>query len=559
MAYAETQTTIYDRGAMNEVEALKPRIAQVAAELGLRPEAIFGALVEENHAYRSAPRKNALGDAWVRFRDLDHESLRQFYQRAQRDGTLDNHSALDKFSNVTLNDVGPYNIQIGTAIRLVSDYAQNTPPERDPLGLRRYASDYPALVNDLMKPSNDTAPAIAGLMLAEAQRYMARHTDPQYWDRQNRATQDAVLITYYNMGPAAIERNRPNNMQEHGGVYMPQPGAREVGGKNHITNAQAIGDIFGHTDYKTRTDTAPSDSQTSDATEPSRTVAPSEPTTPRPPSHRFLAYSDRNTVRLKPGGTLSDIVAVERSRGNPITASDLRIVNELDASMDKKLALDQLLVVPRRRDGRLLIDCGPVELNFNPADGSYQYTIQEAESGVVGRVERSRDAASGAYTDRFALLDPASGTVRREQIHALDAGHGEQYQHSLRAVGDDGEPAADGGLAGALVARIAAAQAARFAALDAAEEAAMGGSATAGRIHPAPQCPPLASDAQGAARARRALAGETTTAFDARIDHQLSLMNQAQAQFAPLAPVTREPGEVFTLPQPMDWAVSSPS
>ena len=436
----------YDPAAMNEVAALKPRIEQVAAHLGLRPEAIFGALVEENHDFRVLPYVHALGDNFVRWRNDNHEQLRQFFEQAERFGTLDDHNGLDKLSNVTFNDVGPFNIQIGTAIRLLRDYLQTTPPDQDPLSLRRYTNDYPLLVQHLMTAS-DTAPAIAGLMLVEGKHYMERLADKRDWSGKSWAEQDGVLVTYYNMGRATISQRREVNMLENKGAYMPQPGPNKAGGVNHVYNADAIGRIFGHSDYNVRKDAPSAGSHPAlqpAAVSPILPVAPPEQSPPavRPPSSQFVDYQNAHAVRLKPGGALSDVVAIERSRGNPITLEDLRAVNGLLEEMDKKLALDQPLLVPQRRQDRLQIDNGQVKLDLNLGDGSYQCTIQDAATQSVIRLGRSRDAASGAYNDHYAVADATSGQVRRETRNAVGAGYPAHFQAGLQSPANSALPPA---------------------------------------------------------------------------------------------------------------------
>lgn len=114
--------------------------------------------------------------------------------------------------------------------------------------------------------------------------------------------------------------------------------------------------------------------------------------------------------------THSEIVAIERSRGNPISVADLRAVNGLARGIERKLTLDQPLLVPRRQQDRLLLDIGQVKLDFNPQDGSYQYTIKDPANHATVIHSRSRDPASGVFSDRYAEIDSKTGAVRRETI-----------------------------------------------------------------------------------------------------------------------------------------------
>jgi hypothetical protein len=241
-----TQTHTYSPEAFDDVSTRIPRIRAVAQALGIHPEAIYGALVEENHDYRQGWLKNALGDAWALSQSRDHAAMARDYQHAGQQGKLDEHDTWDKL-NPVLNDVGPYNIQLGTAIRLLHAYIESTPSGQDPLNLRRFRDDYPALASGLAE--GEVAPEFAGLMLKEAYQYMATHADPGYWSPLPPAQQDAIAITYYNMGRTKIEKRRPDNMQEHGGKYLPQPGEEAAAGKNHLANAETIGGLFGNPNY----------------------------------------------------------------------------------------------------------------------------------------------------------------------------------------------------------------------------------------------------------------------------------------------------------------------
>lgn len=81
--------TTYSSTAFANANALKNKIIQVANTLGLRPEVIFGALVEENHDYLVGSTKNWLGDTWVSTNPLNHAQLLTAYNNAKEQGKLD--------------------------------------------------------------------------------------------------------------------------------------------------------------------------------------------------------------------------------------------------------------------------------------------------------------------------------------------------------------------------------------------------------------------------------------------------------------------------------------
>jgi subtilisin-like proprotein convertase family protein len=438
----------YSQDAHAFTLSLKPDIERVASQLNLRPEVIFGALVEENHDFLAAPDKNALGDNLVKFRNLNHLHLMEGFIRADLANKIDNHNSLDKFANTVLNDIGPFNIKIATAIRLLQQYQQNTPADQDPLQIRQYQHNYPLLVTHLM--NGQAAPAIAGLLLLEADRYMQNHTAPSDWQGLRDAKKDALLITYYNMGPVRIERKRIENIQRNQGRYAPKPGMDEAAGVNHEFNAAAIGQVFGHSDYASHITAPPvisnpSSSTLSPSASSSSTLPATNPTLPqpRPASIQLVEYHDAHSVRLKSGGSLSDIVAIERSRGNPISVADLRAVNGLSHGMERKLTLDQPLLVPQRQQQRLLLDIGQVKLDFNPQDGSYQYTIKDPANQTTVIHSRSLDPSSGMFSDRYAEIDTENGVVRRETIQPVEGSHVEYYRSAIQLapiIGDLGLP-----------------------------------------------------------------------------------------------------------------------
>jgi len=222
----------YSSEAFSQTNPYQSQIADIAAKLELRPEAIYGAMVEENHGYRQGFLKNWLGDGWTLSHALTHDFMVADYRRAQQAGKLDRHSTWDKI-NPVLNDIGPFNFKLATAMRLLQNYLDTTPADSDPLELRRYAGNYPQLATDLA--AGDAVPEFAGLMLAEAKRYMRAHADPEYWAQLSDAEKDALYLTYYNMGPVTIEERRPKNTLLNQGKYKPAPGLKDAAGKTTST------------------------------------------------------------------------------------------------------------------------------------------------------------------------------------------------------------------------------------------------------------------------------------------------------------------------------------
>lgn len=365
--------TTYDSAAFGLVDRQRGRIRAVAATLALTPESIYGALVEEHHAYRASRAVNWLGDFWTMSHAGNHGMLALEYRQAAGAGKLDRHSTLDKV-NPVLNDTGPYNIKLGTAIRLLETYLRDTPADEDPLGLRRFADDYPALARGLA--DGEVAPEIAGLMLQEADRYMRAHVDRQEWEQKTPSERDALLITYYNLGPALIDERRQLNIAQHDGKYRPQIGQKEAGGETHLANAARIGQAFDHAGYQP-------------ATPPPATMRPvaaptATATAARAPSASFVTRLDTHTVRLAPGGTLSDVVVLERARGNPLSLGDLRAFNGIAAGDERRLPAGMLLTIPQRDGNRLTAGDDTTRMEIDRRNGNVQLTRQAPD----GRSDR---------------------------------------------------------------------------------------------------------------------------------------------------------------------------
>jgi hypothetical protein len=86
---------------------------------------------------------------------LTHADLARSFTQVQ------NGQAAGKLSNPTLIDIGPGNVQIQTAIRLLLAYNQKFKGS-DPLNIKKYNNDYVSLVNDLMDGRNPATAKFAG-------------------------------------------------------------------------------------------------------------------------------------------------------------------------------------------------------------------------------------------------------------------------------------------------------------------------------------------------------------------------------------------------------------
>jgi len=403
--------TNYSSTAFANTAALKNSIVQVANELGVNPEVIFGALVEENHDYLAGTFRNWLGDTWATASPLSHTQLLMAYKNAKEQGKLDSHSGLDK-ANVILNDIGPFNIKIGTAITLIQEYAAQSSVGKDPLNLLQYVNDYPKLVQDLM--NGTAAPSVAGLMILKADKYFISHVDADYWSGLSMLERDALRVTFYNFGPVTMEKNRLENIKQNGGDYRPKPGLNTGGGENHIFNAQAIGLVLGNSDYAAGP--LPNYGDISD--DVVELVSGS--------ASIFVKYQNIHSASLNSGGSLSHIVALERANGNNISSDDIKLINGLQNVPDTAIPADTPLMIPIRNGDWLTINTVEVSLSFNRVTGENSAIINSTYDNTTILNERVRDAA-GNYSDRYVKTDNLSGLVIEEKNTPVGPGYGTEF------------------------------------------------------------------------------------------------------------------------------------
>lgn len=259
---------------------------------------------------------------------------------------------------------------------------------------------------------------------------MEKQVDKAYWSKRKEYEKDALYITYYNMGPITIEKRKPNNMLEHGGRYEPEPGIGKAAGDNHLYNAEKIGKIFGNHHYGVKYPSPPR-SSVRIAPPPAPTTDPVVPPTPPHPnaspastvrrSADFIQIQNRYNVTLKPGGTLSDIVAVQNAAGNPLTLSDLRAINGLHSRDDQRIQPDVSLLIPEKIDGYLVVDDGVAGLQFDPFDGTYGLSIRLFDGRRYG-YERRYHRANEEYTDHYSVIN-SMGLMQqgKNQVNTVQA------------------------------------------------------------------------------------------------------------------------------------------
>ncbi|MEN6587219.1 MAG: calcium-binding protein, partial [Sulfuricella sp.] len=255
----------------------KSAILDVAQLLGVSAGAIAGAMAEENHAYANSKFLNDSLDKYA----LSGVSPVQFavdvatlglpvtlgkhaveYQLSTRThaefaadyavagGMADEpYSDVEKVLHPVLVDMGPANIKLATAIRLINKYVS----ESQTLGLDVYATDYAALARDLVSPLSDVTAKIAGLMIKEADQWFVSRDHQAYGDQWFNLPQefkDALYVTYFNFGPKLLQKKYDDFVQANPGkTYEPLPAMGTGGGMNHLLNIRQIGAAIGDASY----------------------------------------------------------------------------------------------------------------------------------------------------------------------------------------------------------------------------------------------------------------------------------------------------------------------
>ncbi|WP_301101451.1 hypothetical protein, partial [Propionivibrio sp.] len=423
----------FSTAAFNWVTSEKSTIQQVANTLGVSAMAIAGLMAKERTAYDESFAKlivNSIQDSLIpTMTDIE---IRADYRMVNALGWANDKVGASKAVFSTLNDIGYANIKLQTAIRVLEDYKQNYIDKgSDPLALSSYASDYGKLARDLAGNVPSIAPKILGLVAVEADKFYVDHSaSTDYMNGLSQAKRDGLTVTSMVFGPKTMERLYQENTsveQGHPGIYKPGLGRGDGGGNAFVApeNVAPLAQIFG-------IDSASYSAGGAANVEPSQIAAPESGlgVIMRPSSSALIDYVDSHTAVLKKDGTLSDIVLIENKNGNPITADDLIKINGLLPGQELKLQIGQQIFVPQKVGNNLVVDYGNVRLSMNPADGTYQYLINDPQANTTTLITRSLDATqSSGYTDRYVKTDNASGLELESFVNGVDASYGYQFNN----------------------------------------------------------------------------------------------------------------------------------
>ncbi|WJR76503.1 hypothetical protein [Bradyrhizobium sp. NP1] len=178
-----------------------------------------------------------------------------------------------KLSNPMSIDVGPGNINLGTASNYLLGYLNNPSYANDPLGLRKYLLnpsgatsgpigaehiDFKKFVADLESLDSPLTSAMAMLNVARGYQYLdglygSAFTDPK--DVSDLQTQAGLLGAFYKMGEARFRSFFPIGVAGGPGSVLPDPN-RLAGGKYSHRNFFSINSLLNSGDFEAPPDAA---------------------------------------------------------------------------------------------------------------------------------------------------------------------------------------------------------------------------------------------------------------------------------------------------------------
>ncbi len=143
-----------------------------------------------------------------------------------------------KAANPAIIDVGPGNVSIKTASKLLDAYVIEYPS--DPLGIAHYRSNYKLMVSDLIDPAKDTTGKFATLMILEGKKFF--EANASNWNSLTQDQRDGLLVTYYKTGRERFEQDAAAS--HNAGIdYTPTNG--DIG-QLHLENSVALTDARNH-------------------------------------------------------------------------------------------------------------------------------------------------------------------------------------------------------------------------------------------------------------------------------------------------------------------------
>lgn len=284
-------TTLANRFVLNYLAQHRREFLGHAQALGL-PDAVAhaaaGAISEEMRRVYSADGETGFVDWLVDPHALhfSNESLaRSFTDSLPRilDGTLNRSGRLgradpwfiaNKISNPMSIDLGPGNVNLGTASSDLLGYLNGPAYTNDPLGLRKYllnSSDAPSglvdaaqidfrkFISDLRDINSPLTSAMAVLNVARGYQYLGQLYGSAFIDPQNVADlqkQAGLLGAFYKMGEARFRELVPVGVVGGIGSVLRDP-TQLAGGRYSHDNFFAINSLLSPDGFEASPDAAP--------------------------------------------------------------------------------------------------------------------------------------------------------------------------------------------------------------------------------------------------------------------------------------------------------------
>jgi Ca2+-binding RTX toxin-like protein len=190
---------IYDPRVVTYIRRITYNIVDAAEYLNVSANAVAGAIAGEYNENLNGDWGRQRGDNVVSILTnnvYSHRLIAANYEYFYVHNRGRKYTMPEKLNNPTANDLGPGNVNLGTAIDMLRAY-QASAPSGDPLNLAVYYNDYARLGRDLENPVSGATEKFAALVIQRAEAFYASRSD---WASRSVAEREALAIWYYNVG-----------------------------------------------------------------------------------------------------------------------------------------------------------------------------------------------------------------------------------------------------------------------------------------------------------------------------------------------------------------------